>query len=133
MTDRQRYGVIETEQINSFTFHLKIGGVMWAEVEWSGSRKAWCIQDCCGQCLMHVASIVGQDSDMQTAIRLAKRMIVDGRMPTPEEARAAHARRQAEGDGGASIPEIITGAEVDDLGEPFSIDPEPLGVPVKRE
>jgi hypothetical protein len=27
-----------------------------------------------------------EDKDMQTAIRLAKRMIVDGRMPTPEEA-----------------------------------------------
>ena len=31
--------------------------------------------------------IVGQDKDVQTAIKLAKRMIVDGRMPSPEEAR----------------------------------------------
>jgi hypothetical protein len=117
MTDKRRFGVIEVQQVNAITYHLKIGGVMWAEVEWSGSRKAWCIQDCCGQCLMHVASIVGQDVDMQKAIRLAKRMIVDGRMPTPEEARAAHDRRRlAEGP----------------VGEPFSIDPEPLGVPVKR-
>ena len=38
-------------------------------------------------CLAHTESIVGQDRDVQTAIRLAKKMIVDGRMPTPEEAR----------------------------------------------
>jgi hypothetical protein len=33
-------------------------------------------------------AIVGQDRDPQAAIRLAKRMIVDGRMPSPEEAHA---------------------------------------------
>jgi len=55
---------------------------MWSEVEWSPSRQAWCIQDAAGHCLAHVKRIVGQDRDVDTAIRLAKRMIVDGRMPT---------------------------------------------------
>jgi hypothetical protein len=88
--DRRRFGVIEVEHINAETFHLVIDGVMWSEVEWSRSRQCWCIQDAAGQCLTHVEHIVGQDRDVQTAIRLAKRMIVDGRMPTPEE---AHERR----------------------------------------
>jgi hypothetical protein len=59
---------------------------MWSEAEWSASRQAWCVQDAAGHCLAHVAHIVGQDRDAETAIRLAKRMIVDGSMPTPEEA-----------------------------------------------
>jgi hypothetical protein len=40
-------------------------------------------------CLTHVEHIVGVDKDVQTAIRLAKRMIVDGRMPSPEDAIAS--------------------------------------------
>src|SRR5262249_62210865 len=88
MTDRRRYGVIEVRRINAETYHLTIGGVMWSEVEWSRSRQMWCIQDAAGHCLAHVEHIVGQDRDVQTAIRLAKRMIIDGRMPTPEGARA---------------------------------------------
>ena len=87
MTDKRRYRVIEIRRINSETYHLVIDGQMWSEVEWSRSRQAWCIQDAAGQCLLHVEHIVGQDRDVETAIRLAKRMIVDGRMPTPEEAR----------------------------------------------
>ena len=38
------------------------------------------------QPMSHPCRTLGQDRDVQTAIRLAKRMIVDGRMPTPEEA-----------------------------------------------
>lgn len=86
MTDKRRYGVIEVRRLNAETYHLTIGGVMWSEVEWSASRQAWCIQDAAGHCLTHTKSIVGQDPDVQTAIRLAKRMIVSGEMPTPEEA-----------------------------------------------
>src|SRR5262249_32286237 len=85
-TDRRRYGVSEVRRINAETYWLTIGGRMWSEVEWSRSRRAWCIQDAAGQCLAHVEHIVGQDRDPQAAIRLAKRMIVDGRMPAPEEA-----------------------------------------------
>ena len=95
MTDKRRYGVIEVERINDETFHLVINDQMWSEVEWSASRQAWCIQDAAGQCLAHVESIVGQDRDVQTAIRLAKKMIVDGRMPSPEEAHQQLRERQA--------------------------------------
>src|SRR5262249_56405926 len=86
MSDRRRYDVIEVRRLNAETYHLTINGEMWSEVEWSKSRQAWCIQDAAGRCLTHVEHIVGQDRDVQTAIRLAKRMIVDGRMPAPEDA-----------------------------------------------
>jgi len=86
MTDRRRYRVVETKRINAETYHLVIDGQLWSEVEWSPSRQRWCIQDAAGHCLTHVEHIVGEDRDVQTAIRLAKRMIVDGRMPMPEEA-----------------------------------------------
>ena len=91
--DKRRYRVITTRRINAETYHLTIGGRMWSEVEWSRSRKAWCVQDAAGHCLTHVEHIVGQDRDPQAAIALAKRMIVDGRMPSPEE---AHARLRAD-------------------------------------
>ena len=96
MTDDRRYDVIETRRINAETYHLTIGGQLWSEVEWSPSRQAWCIQDAAGHCLMHVEHIVGQDIDPQTAIR-PKRMIVDGRMPSPEEAlQQLHEHQQRE-------------------------------------
>ena len=79
--DRRRYGVIEVRRRNAETYHLTIDGQMWSEVEWSHDRQAWCVQGAAGRCLAHVEHIVGQDGDLQTAIRLAKRMIVDGRMP----------------------------------------------------
>ena len=62
-------------------------------VEWSRSRQAWCIQDAAGHCLTHVEHIVGQDQDVQTAIKLARRMILDGRMPSPEEAHRPKKKR----------------------------------------
>lgn len=95
MPDKRRYGVIEVRVLNAETYHLTINGEMWSEVEWSASRRRWCIQDAAGQCLTHVESIVGQDRDVQTAIRLAKKMIVDGRMPSPEEAHQQLRERQA--------------------------------------
>jgi hypothetical protein len=94
MTDRRRYGVIEVHRINAETYHLTIGGEMWSEVEWSAARGAWCVQDACGFCLTHVESIHGQDRDPQAAIRLAKRMIVNGSMPSPEEAERQLRERQ---------------------------------------
>lgn len=144
MADKRRFGVIEVQRVNAETYHLMIDDVMWSEVEWSRSRQCWCVQDAAGQCLSHVESIVGQDRDVQTAIRLAKRMIVSGEMPTPEQARAAHERRRAEEDRqrwdsreeeranrkAKEVPEPIQNAEY--LGDPFSMDPEPLGVPTKR-
>ena len=96
MTDRRRFGVIEVRRINAATYHLTIGSTLWSEVEWSPKRRAWCVQDAAGECLAHVAHIVGQDRDPQAAIRLAKRMIVDGSMPTPEEAHAWLRAEQAQ-------------------------------------
>jgi hypothetical protein len=92
-TDKRRYGVIEVRRINAETYWLEINGVMWAEVEWSPKRRAWCVQDAAGHCLTHVEHIVGQNIDASAAIRLAKRMIVSGEMPSPEE---AHAQLRAE-------------------------------------
>jgi hypothetical protein len=94
MTDKRRYEVITVRRMNAETYWLEIGGVTWSEVEWSAKRRAWCVQDAAGHCLTHVEHIVGQDRDPQAAIRLAKRMIVDGRMPSPEEAQAQLAREQ---------------------------------------
>jgi hypothetical protein len=116
MTDRRRYGVIEVRRINAETYHLTIAGQMWSEVEWSRSRKAWCVQDAAGHCLTHVEHIVGQDRDPEAAIRLAKRMIVDGSMQTPEEARAQLEREQ----------------ERKRLGEPFVMDPLPESITETR-
>jgi hypothetical protein len=107
MSDDRRYDVIEVHRINSKTYHLTIHGQMWSEVEWSDSRQVWCIQDAAGHCLMHVEHIVGQDQDPQAAIRLAKRMIVDGRMPTPEEALAQLQERQRRDELGEPMPPIV--------------------------
>jgi hypothetical protein len=88
MTDRRRYDVIETVSRSSNCYWLTINGVMWAEVEWSPKRRAWCIQDAAGHCLLHIEHIVGENPDVGKALRIARRMIVDGTLPTPEEARA---------------------------------------------
>jgi hypothetical protein len=94
--DRRRYGVIETQfrQIGKIAmWELRINGKLWSCVEWSASRRGWCIQDGSGRCLSHCDAIHGQDVDAETAVRLAKQMIVDGRMPTPEEAAEQLAER----------------------------------------
>jgi hypothetical protein len=113
--DKRRYGVIETHRVNAETFHLLIDGQMWSEVEWSPSRQCWCIQDAAGECLAHAEHIVGQDRDVETAVRLAKRMIISGTMPAPEEAHQQLRQR----------------LERDRLGEPWV--PLEDKIPVKRE
>jgi hypothetical protein len=88
-TDRRRFGVIETrfrQHGKLAMYDLAINGKLWACVEWSASRRGWCIQDASGRCLAHCDAIHGQDVDAQTAVKLAKAMIRDGRMPNPEEA-----------------------------------------------
>ena len=140
MKDRRRYGVIEVRCICSSpeTYHLTIGGRMWSEVEWSRSRQAWCIQDAAGHCLTHVEHIVGQDRDPQAAIRLAKRMIVDGRMPSPEEAlaqlevekerkRERNKRRRKR----LTVSFVMDPPERKDLGERFHLDDPPERVIAK--
>jgi hypothetical protein len=68
------------------TYNLTINGKLWACVEWSPSRQAWCVQDASGRCLAHCDAIHGEHIDGPTALQIAKAMIRDGRMPTPEEA-----------------------------------------------
>jgi hypothetical protein len=88
-TDRRRHGVIETRYVTVgklAMYNLTINGKLWAGVEWSASRRGWCIQDASGRCLAHCDAIHGQDVDAQTAVKLAKAMIRDGRMPCPEGA-----------------------------------------------
>jgi hypothetical protein len=88
-TDRRRYGVVETQfrQHGKLAmYNLTINRQLWACVEWSPDRKAWCVQDASGRCLAHCDAIHGENVDAQTAVKLAKAMIRDGRMPTPEAA-----------------------------------------------
>jgi hypothetical protein len=88
-TDRRRYGVIETrfrQHGRTAFYQLTINRELWACVEWSPSRRAWCVQDASGRCLAHCDAIHGEHIDASTAVELAKAMIRDGRMPTPEEA-----------------------------------------------
>jgi len=88
-TDRRRFGVIETrfrQHGGIAHYDLTINGEVWACVEWSPRRRAWCVQDASGRCLAHCDAIHGEHIDAATAVRLAKTMIRDGRMPTPEDA-----------------------------------------------
>ncbi len=116
--DRRRYGVIETRfrQVGKLAmWELTINGKLWSCVEWSAARRAWCIQDASGRCLAHCDAIHGQDIDAETAVRLAKRMIVDGRMPTPEDA----------------ADQLADRLKRDRLGEPMPLIPDPA--PVSRQ
>jgi hypothetical protein len=84
--DTRRYGIIEVRCVRRNIYHRTINGQLWSEVEWSPSRQTWCIQDACGHCLAHCDHIHAQNIDQRTAVDLAKAMIRDGRMATPEEA-----------------------------------------------
>jgi hypothetical protein len=86
-------------------YSLSIGGEHWAAVEWSASRRTWCIEDAAGHCLAHCEHIHGDNIDRSTAIALAKRMILDGRIPPPEEARRQLQERQA-GDAGEDAGDV---------------------------
>jgi hypothetical protein len=109
--------VIETrfrQQGRVALYDLTINGTVWACVEWSPSRRSWCIQDASGRCLAHCDAIHGEHGDAATAVQLAKVMIRDGRMPTPEEAEQQLEER----------------LERDRLGEPWTPlqEPEPVVV-----
>jgi hypothetical protein len=84
--DPRRWAVIEVTFHAPATYHLTIEGQLWSEVEWSRARQSWCIQDASGHCLAHCDHVHGEHIDQRTAVNLAKAMIRDGRMPTPEEA-----------------------------------------------
>ncbi len=95
-TDKRRFGIIEVRFRAGppAIYELTIGGQLWGAVEWSGKRQAWCVEDASGHCLAHCEHIHGQDIDRPTALALAKAMIRDGRMPTPEEAERQLQERQ---------------------------------------
>jgi hypothetical protein len=97
MTDKRRYGVIAVRfQPGPPTLYtLSIAGQHWAAVEWSPSRRTWCIEDAAGRCLLHCEHVHGDHIDRPSAIALAKAMIRDGRMPTPEEAERQLREQQA--------------------------------------
>ena len=121
--DRRRFGVIETrffQRGRVAAYNLTINRQLWACVEWSPTRRAWCVQDASGRCLAHCDAIHGQDIDAQTAVALAKRMIIDGRMPTPEDAERQLNERLA-----------ADRAARDELGEPWVLLED--RVPVRRD
>ncbi len=111
--DPRRYHVIEVRYRGGepALYRLTIDGQVWSEVEWSPARGAWCIQDAAGRCLSHVEHIHAQNTDADEAVRLAKRMILDGRMPTPEAAEEALRNRRriiavdSEAGGPVEVPE----------------------------
>ena len=94
MSDKRRFGVIECRRVSAGCYHLMVGSELWAEVEWSPARRCFCIQDAAGQCLAHPEHVVATDRDPRNAIRIAKRMIIDGSMPSPEEARQQLKQKQ---------------------------------------
>jgi hypothetical protein len=89
MTDLRRQKSINAEPSfgNDDCIRLTIDGELWAAVEWSKKRQAWCIEDAEGRCLSHVSHIRGQASSKDEAVALAETMIRDGRMPSPEDAK----------------------------------------------
>jgi len=113
--DRRRWGVIETRFYPGppTLYQLTVGGELWAAVEWSPKRQTWCIEDSAGHCLAHCDHIHGDHIDQPTALALAKAMIRDGRMPTPEGANQQ--LQQERQDGRRQSPQ---GAEIDPLPVP---------------
>jgi hypothetical protein len=88
----------QSRVVVAFRGEAKVGTVVvanqiWGAVEWSEKHGVWCIEDAEGQCLAHVESIHGEAASKEEAIALAERMVRDGTLPTPEEAK----RRRREG------------------------------------
>jgi hypothetical protein len=73
---------------------IRVGTEYWGAVEWSNRRQAWCIEDVEGGCLAHAASIRGKAASKEAAEALARAMILDGRMPSPQQAHADRLARE---------------------------------------
>lgn len=137
MVDKRRYGVIEVRFRPGppAIYSLSIGGEHWAAVEWSASRRTWCIEDAAGHCLAHCEHIHGDNIDRPTAIALAKRMILDGRIPPPEEARRQLRERQGvdeDEEKAAQEDERIVEAAQDGMRQLRELENDPKPVPVPR-
>jgi hypothetical protein len=91
--DRRRQKPVTIEWAYDKVGRLIIDGELWAAVEWSEKRQAWCIEDAEGRCLRHQAHIRGQAAAKDAAIALAETMIRDGRMPLPQDARKQRQER----------------------------------------
>jgi hypothetical protein len=104
--DRRRELPIRVHRVSGRIYQLIIDAALvgnlkgrrqdqvWAAVEWSEGKRRWCIEDAAGRCLAHIEHQHGQHKDHIAAIALAKAMIRDGRMPTPEEAEQAWRERE---------------------------------------
>jgi hypothetical protein len=108
-TDPRRDGEIEVKFAAGPPpiYRLTIDGRLWASVEWSPSRRRWCVEDGVGRCLAHVEHIHGEDADAAAAVRLAVAMIRDGRIPTPEQANDALLQRRTPIEGLISMAEDL--------------------------
>jgi hypothetical protein len=91
--DPRRQRPIKVEWLSEEIGRLSIGGIHWGAVEWSEKRQAWCIEDAEGRCLSHHSHVHGQAASKDAAVTLAREMIRDGRMPTPEEAKRRRKER----------------------------------------
>jgi hypothetical protein len=94
--DQRRQRPIKVEWLWEKIGRLSIGGVHWGAVEWSHKRQAWCIEDAEGRCLSHHSHVHGQAASRDAAVTLARELIRDGRMPTPEEAKRRRKERLEE-------------------------------------
>ena len=92
VTDPRRHKSVKVEW-HGMIGRLTIGGEHWGAVEWSEKRQAWCIEDAQGRCLSHSAHVHAQDTGKAAAVALAKAMIADGRLPSPQEAKTAREER----------------------------------------
>jgi hypothetical protein len=95
MTDARRQGRVVVAFNGGSIGTIFVDGVTWGAVEWSEKRGVWCIEDAEGKCLRHASSIHGQAAAKDEAIALAERLVRDGTLPTPEEAkRLRHEERE---------------------------------------
>jgi hypothetical protein len=78
--DPRRHRIIACRRALHWHF-LEIDDVRWAELEWQNDR-GWLIKDAAGR-------YQTEHPDAMGALQLARRMIMDGTMPTPEQAAAA--------------------------------------------
>jgi hypothetical protein len=87
MRDRRRLRVIRTDYRRG-RYILTIDGRTWATVGWDSRRRAWVVRDPKGYPPPHLVLSQSESVDSETAVRLARRLIRDGSLPTPELAGA---------------------------------------------
>jgi hypothetical protein len=91
---RRQYPVEVSE--DGQMYRLRVLDTLWSTVEFSSKRQVWCVEDSANRCLTHVSAIHGDAASAAAAVRLAKQMIRDGRIPTPEHVRARMANESVD-------------------------------------